>query len=173
MILPMPIVRTEVSMSRLLVTTLAGALLLASSFAGAESQTAIAQAGSTGGTIGKQNKSVSGADEPTTANRSKPAAKPRQPVSARTPAPSSRKTESPCGKVAGTWSWWVNGDVVVQPNGTAAQAASGLTGTWSCRDGEVAFIWSHGFTDRMRLSPDGTRLSGSNNLGFGVSGVRK
>jgi hypothetical protein len=116
----------------------------------------LAQAGSTGGTIGKQNKSVSGSDE---------GAAPRREV-AKPPGQAS----SPCAKLPGTWSWFVNGDVTIRANGTHVQG--NLTGTWTCSNGQVVLVWSHGFTDRLTLSPDGNNLDGSNGM-IRVTGTRK
>jgi hypothetical protein len=122
--------------------------------------TALAQAGSTGGTIGKQDKSVSGGEERTVPKRS---ARPT----------GSRETHSTaCGKLAGVWSWFVNGDVFIKADGTFAQPQARLTGTWLCDGTNVVMLWSHGATDRLTLSPDGMHLSGTNGL-MTVTGDRK
>ena len=78
---------------------------------------------------------------------------------------------SPCGRIPGVWSWFIGGDVTFKPGGAAVQG--GLTATWTCSNGRVVMVWSHGFTDRLALSADGTHMSGTNNWGFGVSGTRK
>jgi hypothetical protein len=79
----------------------------------------------------------------------------------------------PCERIAGVWAWFVNGDVTFRDDGTLVQGS--LTGRWTCADsdGEVTIEWSHGYTDRVKLSDDGKRLTGTNNQGATISGVRK
>ena len=50
--------------------------------------------------------------------------------------------------------------VTVRPDGTLS--GGGLTGQWTCSGGRVIMVWSHGFTDRLTLSADGTHLAGTN-----------
>ncbi len=69
-----------------------------------------------------------------------------------------------CSRLPGLWSWFVGGDVSINANGTLSQAATRLTGTWTCTNGQVVMFWSHGWTDRLTLSPDGTSLNGTNGL---------
>jgi hypothetical protein len=109
------------------------------------------QAGSIGGTIGKTDKSVSGGDKETEPQRA-----------------------SSCAKLIGVWSWFIGGDVTFKSDGSYVQPQSSLTGTWTCKSDYVLMLWSHGYTDRLTLSRDGTHLEGSNSNGFdGVSGDRK
>ncbi len=117
-----------------------------------------AQGGSTGGSIGKQDKAVSGSRERTLPDR--PAAAPK---------PNDGMT-SLCGKMSGVWSWFTGGDVVIRSSGTASTGS--LTATWTCKSNQVVMVWSHGFTDRLTISSDGNRLSGSNGF-VTVSGHRK
>lgn len=123
---------------------------------------ALAQAGSTGGTIGKTDKSESGSDRtPST----RPAAQPRkQDGSARNVAASS------CSKMPGSWSWFNGATVVIKPDGTASGGPH--TAKWSCTNGAVVMRWSHGYTDRLSLSQDGTHLQGTNGF-VTVSGNRR
>jgi len=121
---------------------------------------AFAQAGSTGGTLGKTDKSASGGDKETEPQRS------IRPPKART------KEASSCAKITGVWSWFVNGDVTFKSDGSFVQPQPSLTGTWTCKNDYVVMFWSHGYTDRLTLSRDGTHLEGSNGFG-GVSGDRK
>ena len=127
----------------------------------------VAQAGSTGGTIGKQRKSVSGGEEPAEPRRATP-----QPPRRGTPvARSPREPKSPaCGRAAGTWAWFNGRTVTIGANGSASSGS--LTASWSCIGGQIVIVWSHGYTDRLTLSPDGNRLSGTNGI-IAVSGKRK
>lgn len=144
-----------------------GIIVLAlSHLVSANASSALAQAGSTGGTIGKQDKSVSG-DSP--AVESAPAAKPRPRRSAND-APARANGES-CGRISGTWQWWNGGETVFRMDGTASHT-SGQTATWTCSDGNYVVSWSTGI-DKLRISSDGKRLDGSNNLGQHASGIRK
>jgi hypothetical protein len=64
----------------------------------ASAPSALAQAGSTGGTIGKQDKSVSGGEE---ADRPRAAPQPKR------AAANTREISSgaACGRIVGTWNW--------------------------------------------------------------------
>jgi hypothetical protein len=143
------------------------ALLTLSHLAFANVSPAFAQAGSTGGTIGKQDKSVSG-DIP--AVESTPALKKPKPHRFGNDSPAKANGES-CGRISGTWQWWNGGETVFRMDGTANHT-SGMTATWTCSDGNYVVSWSTGF-DKLRLSPDGKRLDGSNSLGQHASGIRK
>ena len=124
-----------------------------------------AQAGSIGGTIGKIDKSQSGVYE---APSFQPEPKARKPAR-QAGAPSNIATSS-CSKMPGNWSWFNWNNVVISPNGTAT--AGPFSATWSCKDDFVVMHWSHGFTDRLTLSRNGTHLEGTNGHGI-VTGDRK
>ena len=91
------------------------------------------------------------------------------------PAVASDKTTpdaaTPCRKVIGVWSWFIGGDVTVRNGGTAAQGPR--TATWTCSNAQIVMVWSHGFTDRLTISADGTQMTGTNQIGIGVSATRK
>jgi hypothetical protein len=131
---------------------------------GAASQL-FAQAGSIGGTIGKTDKSQSGADE---APSIRPESRTRKPTrQADTPhnvAPSS------CSKMPGTWAWFTGVTAVIRANGTAT--AGPYSATWTCANDSVVMHWNHGYTDRLRLSRDGTHLEGTNGF-VTVTGNRR
>lgn len=78
-----------------------------------------------------------------------------------------------CEMIPGTWSWFVNGDVTFSEDGTLTQGD--LTGMWTCENDtrHIIIVWSHGFTDEMILSEDGTKMTGTNNTGNLVSGEKK
>jgi len=113
-----------------------------------------AQAGSTGGSLGKKGKSASGGEE----------ASPRQ-TKPRSKASASAKTDSSksCGNFNGTWTSgggsWLYGanDTVFRSNGTARHS-SGIVGTWTCEDGVIDLDWKNWDHDRLKLSADGKRL---------------
>jgi hypothetical protein len=121
---------------------------------------AFAQAGSTGGTIGKTDKSESGGGPPSPAE-----AQPRKPSGASRNAPASS-----CSRMPGSWSWFNGITVVIRPDGTASGGPH--TASWSCANGSVVMRWSHGYTDRLNLSQDGTHLQGTNGF-VPVSGSRR
>ncbi len=123
----------------------------------AVSTEAIAQAGSTGGTIGKTEKSESGGGlaEP----------QPRKQSGSTRSAPASS-----CSGMPGNWSWFNGMTVVIRPGGTASDGSH--TATWSCSNGAVVMRWSHGYTDRLSLSQDGAHLQGTNGF-ITVSGSRR
>lgn len=119
-----------------------------------------AQAGSAGGVAGKQGKSVSGSVETQPTRRAPPSTTRR----------ASSPVKSSCGQPVGTWTWWNGGLVTVSGRGTISKGS--LSGKWACGGSQVVMIWDHGYTDRMKLSADGSNLSGTNNLGFPVGGKR-
>jgi hypothetical protein len=123
--------------------------------------TEFAQAGSTGGTIGKTDKSVSGPEAP--------------PKIQSTEKPSTRAgTGSPCDKVAGSWMWrWLNDSTVVtlSPD-RSSSAANGNIGNWTCTGRTLVIVWRISGPDEMTLSPDAKRAAGTGGLGVGVTGTR-
>lgn len=129
------------------------------------------QPGSTGGTVGKREKSISGGEDGAKPGRSAAPAKPAA-------APARAAASSACPSVAGVWTakgaWNVlfgGGDTVINADGTASHR-SGNTARWSCSGGTYVFVWTHGFTDRVTLSPDGKSLTGANQNGTAVAFVR-
>jgi hypothetical protein len=129
---------------------------------------AFAQAGSTGGTIGKQEKSISGGDD---------AADPRRAVPARKPPRSARQsvatapTGGPCSRIIGTWLWENGVSVTVHSGSNKTTQSDGNTASVVCTEGAYTFTWL-GFAHQMTLSPDGKRLSGTNLIGA-TSAVRR
>jgi hypothetical protein len=49
---------------------------------------------------------------------------------------------------------------VIRADGTAS--AGPFSAAWTCNNDVVVMHWSHGYTDRLRLSRDGTHLEGTN-----------
>src|ERR1019366_4958793 len=100
------------------------ALLALSHLAFANVSSALAQAGSIGGTIGKQDKSISGGEE---ADRPRAAPHPKR------PAAKAQETSSghSCGRIVGTWSWYLGvTETVFNQNGTVRNSG-GNTGKWT------------------------------------------
>jgi len=83
------------------------------------------------------------------------------------------KAAGACDSIPGLWSWFVNGDVTFAAGGTLVQGPR--TGRWTCNSAtrQVTIVWSHGYTDELLLSPDGSRLTGRNNQQSSVAGQRK
>jgi hypothetical protein len=126
---------------------------------------ALAQAGSTGGTLGKTDKSASGGEE-----------RQQEPKHRGRPREASVGTRGDgCGNVTGDWDWkWWSGSTVttIKSNGTGSQT-NGNSGTWTCADGVFSFSWSSGITDRLKLSSNGRRFSGNNSWGASITGDRR
>jgi hypothetical protein len=124
------------------------------------------QPGSAGGSVGKIDKSVSGGEEPQTPPPARAAPKP----SNATPAKHAEESGG-CGRIAGTWTWSNNLDVVVKSNRTA-DATNGGHAVLTCDSGMYVFNWNSGNATRMTLAADGRRLSGMGSFGP-ESAVRK
>jgi hypothetical protein len=132
----------------------------------------LAQAGSTGGVIGKQDKSISGgvpATPPGGEARKRPAVSATRERS----APKRGDAGPKCSDVAGTWDWF-NGDVHAFSAG-GTMRGPGVTGNWTCSNVTFVLTWSNGFVDRLTLSSDGSHfhLSGRNQYGLPVNGTRR
>jgi hypothetical protein len=128
-------------------------LLVLSHLVWANSSSALAQAGSAGGTIGKQDKSISGSEEPDT---------PRAAPQPKRAAAHEASSGAACGRIVGTWNWVLDGEVTTRPDGTYTYAfprARGA-GRWSCRDGTRVVLRANGREDRMILSADGMTMTG-------------
>ena len=139
---------------------LVGCVIIASAISFAGARTAAAQAGSTGGTIGKQEKSVSGGEG---AEVTRPAKSQKQGQNNRGPtAPSGHNSEASCRSIVGVWTSWAGGiyggnDTRINSDGTIDHPSS--KGKWSCSGGEYVHVWdAFGVRGPYRLSPDGKRL---------------
>jgi hypothetical protein len=141
------------------------ALLALSHFAFANVSSALAQAGSTGGTIGKQDKSISGRTEPD---------RPRVARHSKRPATNSQEISSgsACSRIVGTWKWGGGfglTEMVFNQNGTVRQSLTGSTGSWSCAGTIVKTVFANGSTDRIAISKDGNSASVTTTWGGGHS----
>jgi hypothetical protein len=117
---------------------------------------AFAQAGSTGGTLGNTDKSISGDRE-----------QPRQPVQPRQPhaAPQARASQkeqetkhTSCRDIVGRWSWVVGTVTTFNGDGTATNNA-GFAAKWICADGVVVVTWNHGVTNKVEIAKDRNSLT--------------
>ena len=118
--------------------------------------------GSVGGTIGKQDKSISG-DGPVNSRTQDGS------HAAKTPAMAS--PSGPCARILGNWRWYNGVIVTVNANGTTSQS-DGHSATVVCSEGTYAFTWFGIATTQMTLSSDGRRLSGTSAIGA-TSAVRQ
>jgi hypothetical protein len=152
---------------------LIGVVLLALAHAGSANwSAAFAQAGSIGGSVGKQDKTISGseeADRPRAApHPNPPAAKPHESASGRS-----------CSRIVGRWSWYLGvSDSVFHRDGSALHPASGTPGKWTCTGDTVSVVWGTGGssrTDRITLLPDGNSIFVDSPWGGGIkfTGTRR
>jgi len=138
------------------------AFLALSHLASANASSVFAQAGSTGGTIGKQDKSVSGGDEAV-----RPHAAPR---SKRSATPNVASSGSSCSRIVGRWTWYLGvTEMTFNQNGTVRQSVSGHKGTWACAGAVVTSVFDTGDRDRIVLSNDGNSASVTTTWGGGLS----
>lgn len=148
---------------RILQVALAIALVAAPCFAQV-------QPGSTGGSIGKQDKSISGSEETPVSHSL--AKKLRH--SEASPATGPGKG---CSRIVGSWTWRasvLSWRIVVKPNGVATHSIdNGISGTWSCKDDNAVFVWANGrYLDHVTLLPEPNRLEGTNKDGVKFTGIR-
>jgi hypothetical protein len=130
------------------------------------------QPGSTGGSIGKQDKSISGGEETPVSHS---LAKKLHQSSEANPATGLGKG---CGRIVGSWIWRASvfsWRIVVKPNGIATHSIdNGISGTWSCRDDNAVFVWANGkYLDHVTLLPEPNRLEGTNKDGVKFTGMRE
>jgi hypothetical protein len=138
------------------------ALLTLSHLAFANVSSALAQAGSTGGTVGKQDKSISGgaeADRPRAAPHSKRSAAKTQ----ETPSGHS------CNAIVGTWSWYRGVTEMTFFKGGTMRNSSGPTGTWVCTNGRSARSGDFVSKEQYTVSQDGKSMFVTSTWGGGVT----
>jgi hypothetical protein len=157
---------------------IAVALSIALSAAGASG--AVAQAGSTGGTLGNTDKSISGErEEPRRSGdrateQQQPSSKTRQHSTRREITARQSEAHNSCAKFVGIWAWTHIGTISVtfSSNGTA-EASNGRHGSWGCANGVLSVTWDDGLTYRLAISTDGSKFNSvANVLGLPISGVR-
>jgi hypothetical protein len=130
---------------------------------------ASAQPGSTGGTIGKMDKEISGGEESSAGSRTSP----RSP--SRTLAHQQHEGEGKCKGIAGKWAYnWTVGinEAIFNSDGTGSNS-DGRKAKWTCSKGLISVVWDHGVTDHVTLSDDGKSLSGKGALGVNISATKR
>jgi hypothetical protein len=120
-----------------------------------------AQAGSIGGSIGKQNKMITGDSGPER-GRDDGVRRPR-PRRAATAAPRTR-TAPRCPNIAGVWSSWASGifgkgDTTFSADGTGVHR-SGFRGRWWCESGQLHIAWPDGKPGVVKISDNGKIITG-------------
>jgi hypothetical protein len=70
----------------------------------------------------------------------------------------------------GSWAWFSGLTTTIRADGTAT--AGPFSAVWTCKDDNVVMHWSHGYTDQLKLSRNGTHLEGTNGTVV-VTGDRK
>ena len=129
------------------------------------SATAFAQSGSTGGTIGKQDKSISGGDDPVVSPHAAPASKPTsKPPGSAGPASQNGPPQAPkCSNIVGVWHSWASAvfgksDTTFDRNGTWSHR-SGQGGKWWCDGGQIILSKTgESGTAAYRFSPDAKQM---------------
>ena len=148
------------------------AFLALSHLAFANVSSALAQAGSIGGIIGKSDKSISGGEE---ADRPRAAPHPKRPA-AKGQATSSDRS---CGRIVGSWSWYRGNESEFYKDGSARNSPSGATGKWTCAGDTVSVVWSYQgtrhATNRITVSQDGNSIFVVSSRGGGMkfTGTRR
>jgi hypothetical protein len=130
---------------------------------GGNTSLALAQAGSTGGTIGKTDKSVGSGDE---AKRPKPThASVRRRETVRS---------SSCSKLIGVWKGALGGDLTYKSSGVVLSTVPVNEGRWSCGGTGITVTWTKfNSTDHCTLSSDGMLQTCTNNAGNSFTRSRK
>jgi hypothetical protein len=129
---------------------------------------AFAQAGSAGGSVGKQDKSLSGGDDREPA-QSKAPHKPARSMAEKSSKEKSGRPAAGCS-IAGNYSYAFQTVTVFTSGGTASNSA-GPQGTWSCSGGRITVNWNTGYVDRL-IPSGGSSYSASNNHGWTWSARR-
>src|SRR6266568_236426 len=101
-------------------------------------RSAFAQAGSAGGSVGKQEKSVSGSEDQESAQKKSP-----QPTPKHSPVKSTNAA-SRCSSFAGSYTYPLQTVTVFKSDGTASNS-SGLKATWTCANGTITVKWNTGY----------------------------
>jgi hypothetical protein len=132
--------------------------------AGTIVRSAFAQAGSAGGSVGQQDKSVSGSEDQESAQKKSPRPTPKHsPVK-------STSTASRCSIFAGSYSYPFKTVTVFKSDGTASNS-SGLKASWTCANGTVTVKWNTGYVDTL-IPSGGSSFSATNDHGWVWSATR-
>jgi hypothetical protein len=123
--------------------------------------TVFAQAGSTGGTIGKTDKSISGGEERIESHPTSPLQK-RGKVTDDKKSTENEKNAG-CARIAGTWNWVWGFTRVFLPAGKIPSNDRG-GGTWTCKGDDYVAKFADGSEDRLKMSSDGGSMSGTSSV---------
>lgn len=100
-------------------------------------------------------------------------------VAANTVSPPVTDAAGDCAAVVGNWHWFTGGYVRFTGDGWALYATTPggqalASAHWTCDapTGKYTVFWPNGFTDMLSLAGDGHSLSGTNNVGVAISGMR-
>jgi hypothetical protein len=135
------------------------AIFIAALLSLASEKSALAQAGSVGGTIGKTDKSASG-DE-SQPNRHSTIRRPRASLDVNRADAGSGMAA--CARAVGIW-FWVSQEVTIKSDGKVE--SPGGPGTWSCINGKVHVHWID-FPiplEILSISADGKNMTSENTL---------
>jgi hypothetical protein len=138
------------------------ALLALSHLTFANLTSAFAQAGNTGGTIGKQDKSISGGEQ---ANTPRAALHPKQSIT----KPRETSSGNSCNRIVGTWTWYLGLTETVFFKGGTARNSFGPTGTWSCASTTINVVWDNGVREHYSISQEGSSMVVSSSWGGGIT----
>ena len=128
------------------------------------------QPGSTGGSIGKADKSISGGGEPSSPHRAVPSTRSRSGNPGGEEKP--HKVSSGCGRIVGAWRWALAQTITFGADGST-ESSRGDSGNWTCENGRIVARWKSGYIDSIMLSADGTELSFTNNVFGSYSGIHR
>jgi hypothetical protein len=115
-----------------------GFAMLLGLLAPGQQESALAQAGSTGGTIGKQDKSISGGDDAADSRHAVPTS---QHHGSASHSVATAPTGGPCSRIIGTWLWYNGVSVTVHSNSNKTTQSDGGTASVVCAEGDYTFTW--------------------------------
>jgi hypothetical protein len=119
------------------------------------------QPGSTGGTIGKQDKSISGGEE---ADRPRAAPHPK-----RSAGPQQTSSSNTCALV-GTWSWYRGlTEMTFLPGGTMRSSVGPVGSTWTCTGKRTARSIASGNKEQYAIAEDGKSMFVTSTWGGGIA----
>lgn len=127
----------------------------------------LAQAGSTGGTIGNADKSVSGGE----VIRSRHHVRQVERRSERHEMV--RGKDTVCVKFIGLWRGALGGDMIFKPGGIVVGEHPTNSGSWSCRDSQLNVTWRSSEIDSCALSADASLQTCKNAMGYSFVRTRE
>ena len=119
------------------------------------------QPGSTGGSIGKTDKSISGGEE---ANQPRATPHPK-----REAGPQQTSSSNSCALV-GTWSWYRGlTEMTFLPGGTMRSSVGSVGSTWTCTGKRTARSIASGNKEQYAIAQDGKSMFVTSTWGGGVT----